>query len=120
MLKLCRIDIEHCDQLFEKIDRYVNRVVERLNPHWVILFGSLATGEINEGSDIDILVVTDFKESFLDRIKTLMDLNEENIPIEPLGYTPEEIDEMKKAAHPFLLEVLSTGKILYQAGSEQP
>ena len=114
MLKLCRIDIEHCDQLFEKIDCYVSRVVKRLNPRLVILFGSLAAGEINEGSDVDILVVADFKGSFLDRIKTLMDLNEENIPIEPLGYTPEEVEEMKKKAHPFLVQVLSTGKILYQ------
>ncbi|MEM3565710.1 MAG: nucleotidyltransferase domain-containing protein [Candidatus Bathyarchaeia archaeon] len=115
MLKLRRINIERSEEVFEKIKAYVNAVVKRLNPQLVVLFGSFATGDINEGSDVDILVVADFKEGFLERIGTLMELNTFGIPIEPLGYTPEEFEDMKRRKTPFILEVLEKGKILYKS-----
>ncbi|MBS7621227.1 nucleotidyltransferase domain-containing protein [Candidatus Bathyarchaeota archaeon] len=115
MLKLRRVDIERSEEVFEKIRAYVDAVVRRLNPQLVVLFGSFATGDINEGSDVDILVVADFKEGFLERIGTLMELNTFGIPIEPLGYTPEEFEDMKGRKNPFILEVLEKGKILYKS-----
>lgn len=114
MLKLRRVDIERSEEIFRKIGDYINEVVRRLNPRLVILFGSFATGDINEGSDIDILVVADFKEDFLDRIRTLMDINTFKIPIEPVGYTPEEFGEMKDRKNAFIMEVLEKGKVMYK------
>jgi predicted nucleotidyltransferase len=118
MLKLRRVDIERSEEVFEKIKAYVGEVVKHLNPYLVILFGSFATGEINEGSDVDVLVVADFKEGFLDRIATLMRLNAFGIPIEPIGYTLEELEEMKRRGNPFILEVLEKGKVLYKSKRE--
>ncbi|MBS7637721.1 nucleotidyltransferase domain-containing protein [Candidatus Bathyarchaeota archaeon] len=80
-----------------------------------MLFGSFAAGDVNEGCDIDILIVADFKEDFLERIGTLMKLNTFGIPVEPLGYTPEEFEDMKGRKTPFILEVLEKGKILYKS-----
>jgi len=114
MLKLRRVDIEKSEEIFRKINDYINEVVKRLNPRLVILFGSFATGDINEGSDIDILVVANFKEAFLDRIRTLTDVNTFKIPIEPVGYTPEEFDEMKNRKNAFIMEVLEKGKVMYK------
>lgn len=115
MRKLCRVDIERSGEVSKKIDDYVGEVVRKLNPDLVILFGSFATGDINEGSDVDIVVVADFKEDFLDRIRTLIDLNIFKIPIEPVGYTPEEINQMKNRKNPFIMEVLEKGKVLYKS-----
>jgi len=115
MRKLCRVDIERSGEVSKKIDDYVGEVVRKLNPYLVVLFGSFATGDINEGSDIDIIVVADFKEDFLDRIRTLMDLNTFKIPIEPVGYTPEEFNQMKNRRNPFIMEVLEKGKVLYKS-----
>ncbi|MEM2975655.1 MAG: nucleotidyltransferase domain-containing protein [Candidatus Bathyarchaeia archaeon] len=115
MLKLRRINLERSEEVFEKIRAYVNVIVSRLNPRFVILFGSFATGDINEGSDVDILVVADFKEGFLERIGTLMKMNTFGIPVEPLGYTPEEFEDMKRRKNPFILEVLEKGKILHKS-----
>jgi len=67
MLKLRRVDIERSEEVFERIRRYAESVVESLSPHAVILFGSFARRDINEGSDVDIVVIADFKEPFLDR-----------------------------------------------------
>ena len=122
MRKLCRINIERSGEVSKKIDAYVGEVVRKLNPDLVILFGSFATGDINEGSDIDILVVADFKEPFLDRIRTLMDLNTFKIPIEPVGYMPKcmhakEFNEMKNRKNPFIMEVLEKGKVVYKSSN---
>lgn len=117
MRKLCRIDIGKVGEVYRKINDYVSEVVKRLNPDLVILFGSFAAGDINEGSDIDILVVADFKEDFLDRIRALMDVNTFKIPVEPVGYTPEEFNQMKNRKNPFIMEVLEKGKIMYKSSN---
>jgi len=114
MLKLCRVDINRSEEVFTKIEKYRDLVIEKLNPDAIILFGSFATGDFNEGSDVDILVIANFKESFLDRIKLLLDLNERfKLPLEPIGYTPQEVQKMRKEGSRFLLEVEEKGKILY-------
>lgn len=114
MLKLCRVDIERSEEVFERIRRYTEKVVEKLKPKAVILFGSFAYRDINEGSDVDILVVSDFKEPFLDRIKVLVDLNDGiGLPLEPIGYTPEEFQAMQEEGNRFIQEVLKIGKVLY-------
>jgi len=115
MRKLCRVNIERSGEVSKKIDDYVGWVARKLHPDLIILFGSFSTGDINEGSDIDILVVANFKEPFLDRIRTLMDLNTFKIPIEPVGYTPEEFSEMKDRKNPFIMEVLEKGKVMYKS-----
>ena len=119
MLRLRRVDIERSGEVREKIDRYVREVVEKLHPSLIVLFGSFSSGEINEGSDVDILVVADFKEGFLERIRTLMDLNRFRIPIEPVGYTPEEFEEMKRRGNLFVTEVLEKGKTLFESRPTQ-
>ncbi|MDY7033586.1 MAG: nucleotidyltransferase domain-containing protein [Thermodesulfobacteriota bacterium] len=72
----------------------------------IYLFGSSAKGDLHEGSDIDLLIIGDFKEKFFDRIGTILELTD--LPIEPLVYTVEEFEEMKTSQNPFILEVLKT------------
>jgi predicted nucleotidyltransferase len=89
-------------------------VVKKLRPESIILFGSFAKRDINEGSDVDIIVIADFKEGFLDRIKLLLDLNDElRLPLEPVGYTTEEFQRMQNEGNRFIQEVLDSGKVLY-------
>jgi len=119
MLKLCRVDIERSEEIFEKIDKYTERLVEVLRPQAVILFGSFARRDINEGSDVDIVVVADFKEPFLERIRVLQDLNDAGLPLEPIGYTPEEFRKMWEEGNRFVREILETGEVLYRASSDR-
>ncbi|MEM0440906.1 MAG: hypothetical protein QW463_04795 [Candidatus Caldarchaeum sp.] len=41
-------------------------------------------------------------------------MNQESIPVEPVGYTAEEFLEMVGRRNPFVTEVIATGKILYR------
>jgi predicted nucleotidyltransferase len=114
MYKVCNINLEQRGQIAKQIEQYCQEIVSKLNPQAIILFGSFATDDINEGSDIDIMVIADFQAGFLDRIKLLLDLNHFGLPIEPIGYTSEELQRMKQAGNPFIAQVLDTGKTLYQ------
>ena len=60
MYKICNINLDQRGQIFNQIDEYCQKVVSKLNPETVILFGSFASGDINEASDIDIVVIADF------------------------------------------------------------
>jgi predicted nucleotidyltransferase len=114
--KVCNINLEQRGQIAEQIEQYCWEIVSKLDPQAIILFGSFAEDDINEGSDIDIMVIADFQVGFLDRIRLLLNLNHFGLPIEPIGYTGEELQSMKQARNPFIVQVLDTGKMLYQRG----
>ena len=106
MYKLCRIDIEHSKELIDKIKIFANEIKRRLPVNEVYLYGSFAKGEIHEGSDIDLLIIGDFKERFFERIGKILDLTD--LPIEPIVYTPQEFEELKNSQTPFIIEALKT------------
>ncbi len=110
MYKLCRVNIEHSKELIEELRKFVKKLKKELPVKEVYLYGSFARGEIHEGSDIDLLIVGEFRERFFDRIGTILDLTE--LPIEPLVYTAEEFEELKTSVNPFITEVLRTAKRL--------
>ncbi len=68
------------------------------------------TGDLHEGSDIDMVIVADFPEPFFERIARVMAMTD--LPIEPLVYTRAEFADMKARGNPLIHEVLETGKRL--------
>ncbi|MEM0335949.1 MAG: nucleotidyltransferase domain-containing protein, partial [Thermofilum sp.] len=60
--------------------------------------------------------VADWSEPFLDRIKVLLELNDQLLPVEPIGYTEEEIRRMVESGNPFILKVLEEGVVIYEEG----
>jgi len=113
----------------KEIEQYVPLILERLrklNPLKIIIFGSYATGIMEEDSDLDILIVLneDIVPSTYDEKlelklkvrKLLRDINQ-NIPIDILVYTRPEYEEFVKQKSSFSQEIENTGKILYEAAS---
>ena len=110
MHKIRRVNIERSEKIYEKIDAFARKLKRQFPIKEIYLYGSFARRDINEGSDIDILIVGDFQEPFLDRINRILSLTD--LPVEPLVYTPEEFSEMRKNDNRLILEVLRTGKRL--------
>ena len=106
MYKLCRINIEHSNELIESVKEFAQRLKKELPVREVYLYGTFAKGEVHEGSDIDLIIIGDFRERFFDRIGKILDLTD--LPIEPLVYTPEEFEEMKTSQNPFITDILKT------------
>lgn len=100
-----------------EIEIYRERVIEKLKPRSVVLFGSIATGEYSLGSDVDILVISDdLPPNFLERLRMLSDLNPTMAPIEAFGYTSVEFLQMIERRHQTALYAVADGKPLHDDG----
>ena len=105
----------------DELREYVERVSRRVRLHAAILFGSRARGDHGPWSDYDLLLIGDFKEPYLDRLKTLLDLTRGiGIPIELHPYTLEEALKMLERGNPSIVDVVEEGKpILVGEGWEK-
>lgn len=114
MYKLCRIDIGRGEEIYKEIDDKLEELAKKLRKEYaasnIIVFGSYARRDLNEGSDIDLMIVGDFKERFHKRIVDILDLTD--LPIEPLCYTEEEFRVMIKNDNSFVSEVLREGVVI--------
>ncbi len=91
--------------------------MEALKPRTILLYGSLARGDFHQGSDADILVVSDnIPHSPLDRWKLLDTLTPASLPAEVLAYTSKEFEAMIEERHPTALSVLEEGRVLNDNG----
>jgi len=119
MHKLCRVDIRRGGEIYKEIGDELKELAERLREKYgvrrIIVFGSYVRGDLNEGSDIDLVVVGDFKERFHKRIASILNLTD--LPIEPLCYTEEEFREMIRNNNGFISEVLKEGENLLRTVS---
>jgi len=98
------------------IQKVVRRLVEGYQPQQVILFGSLAYGEPDQDSDIDLLIIKDTHETPLERrvrVRQLVSEPERRVPLSPLVLTPGELAQRLALDDPFYREIVAHGKVLY-------
>ena len=110
MPKLRRVDPEGREELLQQVTEFVRELKAKLPVEDVYLFGSLARGGLHEGSDIDLCIVGAFPERLPYRILKIIKMT--RLPIEPVVYTRQEFEQMKREGNPFVLEVLRTGTAL--------
>jgi len=110
MYILRRINLDHLDEIFDELKKLVQEIKQKYPVESIYLFGSFARNEIHEGSDVDLLIVGDFPGRFHERAGLVWDMTD--LPVEPLVYTKEEFEEMKRDGNPFVEEILRTGKLL--------
>ena len=87
---------------------------QNIRPQKIILYGSCASGTNKEGSDIDIIVISDdfFKKNYWERIEILTEAIYQIFePIEAVAMTPEEWER----GDSFIVDYAKNGEILYAA-----
>jgi len=99
----------------EELERGLKKIVERLKKdesiRLILLFGSMARGDIGSESDIDLIIVKETDKKFLDRLDEFYE--DADIAMDLLVYTPDEFERMKKRS--FIKRVSEEGVILYEA-----
>jgi len=99
-----------------EIQSIVKQLIHLYKPDKVILFGSLAKGEIHQGSDIDLFIIKrDVPELGVDRIRQLDELIKYSLATDFIVYKPEELEQRLKLGDPFVKSILEEGKVLYDA-----
>ena len=102
----------HCREalalsVIEQVRDLVREIRARRRISAVILHGSFSRGDFHEGSDVDLIVVGDFRERFHKRAAAILDLTE--LPVEPICYTDEEFTELVRSGNPFIHQALAKG-----------
>ncbi len=93
-------------QLRELAEQFAEKVHDVLGSVTVWLYGSVARGDFNFWSDIDVLIVAEnLPEHPLKRLDLLMQLAPPKV--EPIGYTKTEFDVLLAKRHPNLMAILS-------------
>jgi len=93
----------------------IQKIVDKLNPEKIILFGSYAYGRPTPHSDVDLLVVLKTRASLKERSwKVSRLLLPRPFPVDILVKTPKEIEKALKSGDFFVQEILTRGKVLYE------
>jgi len=108
------------------VNTTISDLVDRLKiiePEKIILFGSLASGEYSEDSDLDILVVTsdeiiprNFAEKskiFLKVSRTISDIRRKQ-PIDLIVHTKAMHKRFNQINSMFAREIREKGKVIYE------
>ncbi|MBI4285706.1 MAG: nucleotidyltransferase domain-containing protein [Chloroflexi bacterium] len=104
----------------KRIQKIIAEVVEKIKkeyqPEKIILYGSYAYGKPTRDSDIDLFIVKDTDKRWVDRfveVSRLIYKHGRHISIEPMVYTPHEVEERLAMGDDFVEDVLTKGEVLY-------
>ena len=97
----------------EQIQNLTDDIVRNFQPEKIILFGSHAYGTPKDWSDADLLVVMQFEGNPLEKMSEIVYTVHPRIAVDLLVRTPEMIERRIKIGDPFMKEITSTGKVLY-------
>lgn len=99
----------------EAAQKVIDAIIANYRPDRIIIFGSLARGDIHEGSDLDLLIVkNDCEARFLDRTLSVLESAPPDIGIEPFVYTDAELQALVAQGNAFVLTALEEGIVVYE------
>jgi len=104
-------------RLEEELERLIPKL-KGLGVRKIILFGSLAEGNIGRSSDIDLIIVQETEKRFLDRLEEIYVALQPRVALDVLVYTPKEFAQMEQA-NSFIRNILKKGRVLYDAAESQ-
>jgi predicted nucleotidyltransferase len=101
-----------------QIQKISQKIVDQIKPEKVILFGSYAKGNPDDGSDLDLIIVNN---TSLPKHKRGIEIRRlfyrQLIPMDIKVYTPDEFDNELKSPFSFLFEALKNSQVLYERQS---
>ena len=103
------------ERLKRELNRCVTILIEKYKPERILIFGSLASGEVKEDSDIDMIVIKSTSKPFLKRIEEVLRILKPQEAFDILVYTPEEFRRLSETRLFFKKEILPKAKEIYNA-----
>lgn len=107
--------VDRKNNLEAELKRISSEIVSRYKPEKIILFGSLASGDVKETSDMDLVVIKETNKRFWDRQKELASLVRPKLACDIFVYTPKEWKESLSGKSKFAAdEIKGRGRVIYE------
>jgi predicted nucleotidyltransferase len=98
------------------LDEVVRRVLTVARPNRIILFGSAATGQMTEDSDLDLLVVEPEPADTRDRsVRIRRALGDVRYPVDVIVMSSARFEETKNLIGGIAYPARKYGRVLYEA-----
>lgn len=104
---------EHKRRLEDELRVFIDQWSRDPSIKKIILFGSVARGEVHRGSDLDLIIIQETDKKFLSRLEPFY--RDARVAMDILVYTPEEFAAMAEGI--FLKNALQDGVVIYEAGT---
>lgn len=103
------------EELFKKeIKKSVDKITKQYKPDKIYIFGSFANGKITADSDLDFFIIKKTIKSRRERQREVSRiLIDREVAMDILVYTPEETEKRKNLGDPFILNILNSGRLVY-------
>jgi predicted nucleotidyltransferase len=98
-----------------EIEQFGRRVGREFGADRVVLFGSYARGTPSPDSDVDLLVIGSFRGRSVDTSVEIQMKLRPAFPVDLLVRTPEKIKERIAMGDTFMQDILTQGRVLYEA-----
>lgn len=103
---------EYNQALEAALDKILDHLSSMPEVEKVILFGSYATGRRDLFTDLDLLIVMDTEQDFINRTIELYRQIQTDVDLDLLVFTPEEFERRQERG--FVRHALVTGKVIYE------
>jgi predicted nucleotidyltransferase len=100
--------------LQSELSRYVELLRDVYKAEQILLFGSLASGQIQEWSDIDVVIIKKTDRQFLDRTREVIELLRPRVGLDVFVYTPQEFANLVNQRSFAREEIVAKGKVIYE------
>ena len=96
------------ERLIEAARNHIEQLSQRLSIRQAAVVGSVARGDFNVWSDVDVVLVADeLPERLLDRLDLLMEGRPPRVEV--IGFTLAELADARRRRNPLVVELDSIG-----------
>lgn len=102
------------EEYLREARKFAECVLRKLSNSTVIVYGSVARGDYNEWSDIDVLIVTsnNIPQKPMERLDLVYEYVRRGLPIEPVIVTYDEFIKLLNRKNPLIIDALERGVVL--------
>jgi len=92
----------------------VKQIIGYYNPQQIVLFGSQAYGTPTQDSDVDLLVIMDTSIKEIEQAIQICRTIDYHFGLDLIVRKPETIHHRLNLGDPFMQDIMSKGKVLYE------
>ena len=99
--------------MIEVISKTIKQIIEKFHPEKIIMFGSYTYGKPGQNSDLDLLIVMNYKGSSKKQAAKILQNIDYHFPVDLIVRSTDQIHERIKLGDFFFKDIIDEGKVLY-------